>query len=127
MFRKYHQTFQKGSINMEGITNVALSDQLLNYLDMDTGSSEFFENLIAGGIVLGFTLGSLIFLGIMMLGGIQWITSGGDKASIESARGRVTSGIIGLVILFSVFAVVLAVEYFFKVNLTTFNLEDIRV
>ncbi len=62
-----------------------------------------------------------------MLGGIQWITSGGDKASVEAARGRVTSGIVGIAILLSVFAVVLAVEYFFGVNLTTFNLEDLKI
>ena len=110
-----------------GITNTALSDQLSALLDASTGSSTFWDNALSAGITLVFTVGAIVFLGIMMLGGIQWITSGGDKASVEAARGRVTSAIIGLAILLSVFALVIAIEYFFGVNLTTFNLEDFKI
>lgn len=38
---------------------------------------------------------SLIFL---IYGGIKWITSGGDKAAVESARNTVVAAIVGLVI-----------------------------
>lgn len=110
-----------------GITNSALSDQLLALLDNSSGSSTFWNNLLSAAITLMFTVGAVVFLGIIMLGGIQWITSGGDKTSVEAARGRVTSAVIGLVILLSVFAIVIAVEYFFSVNLTSFNLEDIKI
>jgi hypothetical protein len=111
----------------QGITNRALSDQLLALLDSGTGSSTFWDNLLSAAITLMFTVGAIVFLVILMVGGIQWITSGGDKASVESARGRVSSAVIGLAILLSVFAVVLAVEYFFGVNLTSFNLEDLKI
>lgn len=110
-----------------GITNTALSDQLLSYLNYGTGSSAFFDNALSAAITLFFTLGAIVFLGILMVGGIQWITSGGDKVRVESARGRVTSAIIGLAILLSVFAVVIAIEFFFGVNLTSFNVEDFKI
>jgi hypothetical protein len=110
-----------------GIINTALSDQLSALLDASSGSSDFWNNTLSAGITLMFTVGAIVFLGIIMLGGIQWITSGGDKASVEAARGRITSAIVGLVILLSVFALVIAVEYFFGVNLTSFDLEDIKI
>jgi len=111
----------------KGITNSALSDKLLALLDASTGSSGFWDNLLSATVTLGFSIGAIVFLIILMLGGIQWITSGGDKASVEAARGRVTSAIVGITILLSVFAVVLAVEYFFGVNLTTFDLENFKI
>jgi hypothetical protein len=112
---------------MEGITNKALSAKLLSYLDYGTGSAAFFDNAVSAAITLLFSLGAIVFLGILMVGGIQWITSGGDKVRVEAARGRVSSAIIGLVILLSVFAVVIAIEYFFGVNLTSFNVEDFKI
>ena len=111
----------------EGIINSALSDELLALLDASSGSATFWDNLLSATVTLGFSIGAIVFLIILMLGGVQWITSGGDKASVEAARGRVTSAIVGITILLSVFAVVLAVEYFFGVNLTTFDLENFKI
>jgi len=36
-----------------------------------------------------------------MIGAIGWITSGGDKGKIESAKGKITTGVIGLVVVIS--------------------------
>ena len=34
----------------------------------------------------------------LILGGFQWITSGGDKAGTEAAREKITAAFIGLAI-----------------------------
>lgn len=45
----------------------------------------------------------LIALFFLILGGIRWITSGGDKAKVDSARQTITAAIVGLVIAFLAF------------------------
>lgn len=60
------------------------------------------------GLVLSFILGiaaavALLFLAI---GGIQYMSSGGDKVAVESARGRITSAVTGLVIVFGAWLVI---------------------
>ena len=36
---------------------------------------------------------------MLIMGGIEWITSGGDKAKYEAARKRITAAIVGLVLI----------------------------
>lgn len=49
--------------------------------------------------------------------GIQWITSGGDKQKLATARGRLTWAIIGFIISMLAIFIVNAVGYFFRVDL----------
>jgi len=51
---------------------------------------------IAGGM-------ALLFLAI---GGIQYMASGGDKMQVESARGRITAAVAGLVIVFGAWLII---------------------
>jgi hypothetical protein len=58
---------------------------------------------IGAGAILA--IGSLAVLFFLLLGGLNWITAGGDKSKVEAARGMITQAIIGIAILASVFAV----------------------
>jgi hypothetical protein len=40
----------------------------------------------------------------LVLGGISWITSGGDKAGVEAARNKIINAIIGLIVVASTWA-----------------------
>jgi hypothetical protein len=60
-------------------------------------------------------LAAFIFL---VLGGIQWITAGGDKGKIEEARNRITNAIIGLAIVAASWAIFLLVDNFFGIGIT---------
>jgi len=62
------------------------------------------------------------FFFMLTLGGIRWITSGGDKEKIEGAKKQVTSAILGLVIILSIFAVTSLIEILFDISLVNFNL-----
>ncbi len=50
--------------------------------------------------VIGFmtVAASIWFLFQLIIGGISWVTSGGDKNNIENARNRITHAFIGLII-----------------------------
>ena len=53
---------------------------------------------------------SIIFI---VIGGIKWTTSGGDKEKVAQARGTITAAIIGLIIAVLAFAIVSFVVYLF--------------
>lgn len=52
----------------------------------------------------------------LILGGIQWITSGGDKAGMEAARNKITHAIVGLIIVGAAWAVMLLVQNFLGIT-----------
>lgn len=49
------------------------------------------------------TIGSLAVIAYFLLGAFSWITSGGDKTKVETARNQMTHAIIGLLLLVSSF------------------------
>lgn len=62
------------------------------------------------------------FFFVFIIGGVRWITSSGDKEKLEGAKKQITSAIIGLVIVLSIFAVTSLVEALFGINLIKFSL-----
>lgn len=63
-------------------------------------------NLIATLWRVLFTLGGLAVIIFMASGAMSWITAGGDKAKVEEARNRITQAVIGMLVLFSIIALV---------------------
>lgn len=64
------------------------------------------QNIVQMLVQLGFIFAIILSLIFMILAGIDWITSGGDKQGLEKARAKLTYAIVGLVIvLFSIFIV----------------------
>lgn len=73
----------------------------------------FMNNFLTIFIIAG------IFLLVIYIvwAGLQWISSGGDKQKVATARNRLTAAVIGLILILLATAIVNAVGYFFKVNL----------
>lgn len=78
-------------------------------------------SLISGGIRLVLVVAAVVFFFILVIGGIQWIVSGGDKTGVETARKRITNALIGLAIVFVAWAIVTLIYTLFGVNI--FSLE----
>lgn len=89
--------------------------------------TEFLQIFLPNMIGLSFVLGVVIFLFIVIVGAIQWIASGGDKAAIESARGKITNAIVGIIILFSLFAVFTLIENFFGINILSLDIDVLKM
>lgn len=87
-----------------------------------TGQFGQLGNLTIGGIVSGLIrlillIAALVFFFILVVGGIKWIASGGDKAQTESARNQITAALVGLVIVFAAWAIVQLINTFFGINI----------
>lgn len=104
------------------ITNPALGDTLKN-LSGESFLAKFFPSLV--GLIM--VVGVVIFFFMMLIGAIQWIFSGGDKGALEGARGRITNALIGLVIFFSVFAIIKLIEVFFDTNILTIDIGPLKI
>lgn len=55
----------------------------------------------------------------LIIGGVRWITAGGDEKAVASARNTITAALIGLVIVLVAYAIIRLVEIFFNVNIIT--------
>ena len=89
--------------------------------------AQFFGRLLPALINVGLVIGAVVFFFMLLLGAVQWISSGGDKGAVEAARGKITNALIGLVVLFSLYAIITLVGRFFGVNLTFFNLNVLKI
>lgn len=74
------------------------------------------------GVLISAIVGTLLILAALMaflyliMGGIQWITSGGDKTHMEEARNKITHAIVGLIIVGAAWAVMILVQNFLGIN-----------
>lgn len=73
--------------------------------------------LISALIRLTLVVAAIVFFFILVIGGIQWIASGGDKAQTEAARSRITAALVGLVIVFAAWAIVALINTFFHIDI----------
>ena len=56
---------------------------------------------------------------MLLIGGIRWITAGGDEKGVASARNMITAALIGLVVVLVAYAIIRLVELFFGFNIIT--------
>ena len=79
------------------------------FAQTDIEAPEFFFTdvgvLINKALNFVMVLGALLVFLYLIWGGIEWITSGGDKGKTESARNKITSAIIGLIVLAASWAI----------------------
>ena len=85
-----------------------------------------FVGLVSGGIKLILALAAIIFFFVLVLGGIQWIMSGGDKAGAETARKRITAALVGLAIVFVAWAIGSLINSLFGINMFQLNIPTFR-
>lgn len=107
------------------IAQNAIENPLLDGLDL-TGT-EFISNLISSIISLLFVGGVVIFVLILIIASINWITSGGDKAKAAAAREKMFNAFIGIFILFIIFAIIQIVGLIFNIDLLSIDLSVLQL
>lgn len=86
--------------------------------NVDPGRGYAFD----AGYLLNFALkgalvvGVLLALAFLILGGIEYITSGGEKGKTESARNKITAAVVGLILIAASFAILLLVLRILGIN-----------
>src|SRR5258708_32950215 len=101
----------------------------INLAPGGNGASSQFTGLTAitiGGIISGaisliLVVAAILFFFMLVIGGIRWILSGGDKGQTEAARNQITAALVGLVIVFAAWAIVTLIGQLFG-GINIFNL-----
>ncbi len=96
---------------MAEITNNALSAAVPQ--EAGAGLAFYIANLWRTVV----TVGGIAFIIYLVWGGIEYLTSGGDKAKISDAQTKITSSVIGIAILVASYAITLFIQGVFKINI----------
>jgi amino acid transporter len=107
------------------MNNFLLAQQIkINEVDgaFQNATNLRIENMVPALIKFVLVIAGLAFFFILVIGGIKWILSGGDKAHTEGARNQITAALVGLVIVFSAWAIIALIKSFFGVDLLQLTL-----
>lgn len=126
-FTPLAQTKVGGTLEPGGYTPGDIVNPSLNLGLQRMSGVDFFAKFVPNLIGLGLTIGIVVFFFVMMIGAIQWITSGGDKAGLEAARGKLANALIGIIILLSLFAILKVLEDFLGVNILTLDIGPLKI
>jgi hypothetical protein len=75
-----------------------------------------FAKLFAGIVGLFLIIATLYAFIQLLIGGLNYITSGGDKAQVEAAQQRIQYAIIGLFVVFAAWGIFLLLLQFFGMS-----------
>ncbi len=100
-----------GEASKQGLNGASLHNS------SDGGFSVFFGGIMSAAMSVAVVL-VLVFL---VWGGIEWITSSGDKSKMEGARNKISNAIIGLIILAAATALFMLVQQFLGIKVLTFK------
>lgn len=78
--------------------------------------------LIKGATQGALLVSALLVFAFLIMGGIQWISSGGDKTKTQEARDRITAALVGLAVVASAWAIMLIIQYFFGISILNENI-----
>jgi len=75
--------------------------------------------IVANLAVIAFVAAAIFFFIQIVIAGIAYINAGGDPKSMEAARNRITSAMIGLGIVVGAFAITVIVTSILGINIFT--------
>lgn len=84
------------------------------------GLENVFDSVV--GVVLGF--GGIVLFFMLIVGGFQFITAGGDPAKVEQAKKTLTYAIMGVVLLALAFLILKFISTFTGVDVTQFKIDQ---
>lgn len=93
-----------------------------DYTQGTTAIGKLISNIVGLVFIFAFFLTFLYLL----TGSIQWITSGGDKTTLETARNKITHALVGLIITGAAWAVLKLAGQFLGLDILALPLPVIK-
>jgi TRAP-type C4-dicarboxylate transport system permease small subunit len=81
--------------------------------------------IVSGAIQLILVIAALVAFVFLIIGGIKWVTSGGDKEKTAGAQRTLTAALVGLVIVFAAWAIMKLLETFFGIEILTLSIPTV--
>lgn len=106
------------------IINPAVNSKVGNTL-ITGGGPGILQLFLRNFIDIAFGVAGVVFFFMLLVGGYQYLTAGGDKEAVQRATKRLTTSFVGIAIVFSLFALVFIIEALFGVSLLQINVPTI--
>ena len=81
--------------------------------------------IVSGAIRMLLIIAALVAFVFLIIGGIKWITSGGDKEKTQGAQKTLTAALVGLVIVFAAWAIIQLIQTFFGIQILTLTIPTV--
>lgn len=110
---------------MYGLISTVLAADTINLKptgDFEALGTFTLPSIVNNALTWVLVIAAIVFFFMLVIGGIKWILSGGDKQQTENARNQITAALVGLVIVFSAWAIVRLIGTFFDIRLLEGNL-----
>jgi hypothetical protein len=101
-FQPPTEAFSKGSEDASGV-----------------GAAQNLEKLISNGVGGLTMLAGLFFIFYFVMGGLNWVTAGGEQGKITKARDQMIQAVIGLVVIVMAYGLIGIVGKFVGLNILT--------
>ncbi len=98
------------------LADVLYNPQILEAI-RELTAVEYGNRIIQSLIYIGIALSALAFATLFIIGGIQYITSSGDKGKLESARNKIVNAITGFIVLLLLWFVLRMISLIFGVKI----------
>jgi magnesium-transporting ATPase (P-type) len=85
------------------------ADVMINEVDLGFKIPNFSE-LLSFMVRFFFVMAGLAALFYMLWGAFSWVISGGDSEAVDKARGKITSAIIGMLVIVATLAIMWSLE-----------------
>ncbi|MEK7163966.1 MAG: hypothetical protein AAB768_02360 [Patescibacteria group bacterium] len=102
------------------ITNPVINPKIGNLDNFPGGfsaTSFVLQKFLVNFIKLSFVIASVVFLFMLVWGGIEYISAGGDKERLGNSSKRITHALIGIVILLGSYALFKLINLVFGINI----------
>lgn len=108
---------------LAALTNPALPNSLGkgNYSEGGSALGSLISSMVGALFIAGFLLAFFY----LIMGGISWISAGGDKTKLETARDNITNAIIGIIIVGAAYALTVLVAGFFGMDLANLSIPSV--
>lgn len=104
------------SFTPEGLCVTASGDKIVTL--------KWFESLFGNvvGVALGF--GGIILFVLLLIGGLKYITAGGDPKGIEGAKKTITFAVLGIILLALAFLILQLIQNLTGAPVTEFKISQ---
>lgn len=100
---------------LSDISNPAINPSIGTFGRLDAVKT--LQLFLTNFLVLAFGVSGLIAFAMLLWGGLEYIIAGGDKERTQNASKKITSALIGLVLVFSIFAIISVIQLLFGIDL----------
>ncbi|MCM8787874.1 MAG: pilin [Candidatus Omnitrophica bacterium] len=93
-----------------------------NLLEGDVPTIKSLESVFGNILNVASAVAGIALFIVLIVGGFNYLTSGGDPEKLKKAGQTITSGLTGLFLLILVWFIFLLIEQFTGVNITSFEI-----